>query len=618
MSRSSSPCLHGRTTCVRIHVVAAVSAALLALASATASVSAASPSLAPYTGVVAQLPGTIRAELFDRGGEGVAYHDTTPGNSGGAFRPDDVDLEPNVEGTFDVGWTAPREWLNYSVSVASSGNYVAQLRVASPSGATMHLGFGAPSSAWVQITIPATGGWQTWTTVTVPVALSAGPQVMTVMFDTAGTNLQSVTVASGSTSTSAPAQTGAFTGIPAAIPGVVEAENFDAGPEGTSYHDTTPGNTTGTYRTTDVDLEVASEGGYDVGWTAPGEWLNYTVNVATAGAYIAHLKVASATGGALHVGFNRASSVWTTVAVPETGGWQKWVTIQVPVTLGAGTQQLTVLFDTAGVNLNSIAVAAAGTTSTSTGSTATVVPVITWNIQINDNSEAHARLAMDLLVQTAPQPEIIVVEEVYGHYINTYIDELQRQTGKTWRGVFASYCAPNTWNGTGCSPWYQGVAIFTTYDIMDTSSILMPYADCWTAARVAVRTALNINGTTVQVFGTHLQSNSCGDMSQPRRSSMSQLKAWAAQYPAPQLMAGDFNGEPSEIGATTGLLPDFIDTWSVGHGNMVTAYGPTPTKKIDYWFVDDSGRAVPQTSEVIYATGATSDHYPVHATIAVK
>lgn len=37
----------------------------------------------PYLGTVATIPGTIEAEAFDYGGEGVGYHDTTPGNSGG-------------------------------------------------------------------------------------------------------------------------------------------------------------------------------------------------------------------------------------------------------------------------------------------------------------------------------------------------------------------------------------------------------------------------------------------------------------------------------------------------------------------------------------------------------
>ena len=36
----------------------------------------------PYTGTPIAIPGAFEAENFDKGGEGIAYHDTTPGNQG--------------------------------------------------------------------------------------------------------------------------------------------------------------------------------------------------------------------------------------------------------------------------------------------------------------------------------------------------------------------------------------------------------------------------------------------------------------------------------------------------------------------------------------------------------
>jgi beta-glucosidase len=38
--------------------------------------------------------------------------------------------------------------------------------------------------------------------------------------------------------------------------------------------------------------------------------------------------------------------------VAPTGGWQNWTTVSVPVTLGAGTQQMTIYFDTGGMNFH--------------------------------------------------------------------------------------------------------------------------------------------------------------------------------------------------------------------------------------------------------------------------
>ena len=96
------------------------------------------------------------------------------------------------------------------------------------------------------------------------------------------------------------------------MPGTVQAANFDNGGEGVAYHDTTPGNTGGAYRATDVDIEPASDGGYDVGWIAAGEWLNYTVNVGQRRRRTRRtLRVASPGGASMHVGFNNASNVWT-------------------------------------------------------------------------------------------------------------------------------------------------------------------------------------------------------------------------------------------------------------------------------------------------------------------
>jgi hypothetical protein len=328
--------------------------------------------LSPFNGTPAPIPGQIAAANFDNGGEGVAYHDTSAGNSGGQYRNTDVDLEASSEGGFDVGWTSAGEWLDYTVNVASAGNYTVQLRVASPGGASMHLGFNTSSNVWKSVSIPATGGWQNWQTVSVPVTLGAGSQQMTVLFDSGGMNLQyaNVTSSGGGSAGSAGSAGGGlspFNGTPAPIPGQIAAANFDNGGEGVAYHDTSAGNSGGQYRNTDVDLEASSEGGFDVGWTSAGEWLNYTVNVASAGNYTVQLRVASPGGASMHLGFNTSSNVSTSVSIPATGGWQNWQTVSVPVTLGAGSQQMTVLFDNGGMNLQYANVTSSGGGSAGSG-----------------------------------------------------------------------------------------------------------------------------------------------------------------------------------------------------------------------------------------------------------
>src|SRR5438094_656065 len=73
---------------------------------AASSSSNSSSGLSPYGGAPAPIPGTVQAEDFDNGGEGVAYHDTTYGNNGGQYRGGDVDIEAASGGGFDVGWIA--------------------------------------------------------------------------------------------------------------------------------------------------------------------------------------------------------------------------------------------------------------------------------------------------------------------------------------------------------------------------------------------------------------------------------------------------------------------------------------------------------------------------------
>jgi phosphatidylinositol-3-phosphatase len=316
----------------------------------------------PYSGSAVFLPGTVLGEDFDNGGEGVAYHDGGPDNLGGAYRSTGVDIENSTDGGYDVGWISAGEWLNYTVNVGSAGTYTITIGVASPNtGTSMHVGFNNASNVWQEISVPNTGGWQNWTTVSFTATLGAGVQQLTIFSDTGGYNFHRIVVSRASS----PDTVGLspYRGSPTGVPGIIQAEDFDNGGPNVAYYDTSDGNAGGAYRSTDVDIEPASGGGYDVGWIAPGEWLNYTIDVASAGTYVVQLRVASPGGGSMHVGFNAASHVWTVVNVPATGGWQSWTTVSFTATLGAGTQQMTLLSDTGGYNVDWVNVAPSSLTS---------------------------------------------------------------------------------------------------------------------------------------------------------------------------------------------------------------------------------------------------------------
>ena len=143
----------------------------------------------PYSGTPIAMPGRIEAEKYDKGGEGVAYHDTIAGNSGNTFRTDGVDIQATTDtgGGYNLGWTKAGEWLKYSVSSAIARTYTIDVRVAAPSaGGTFHIEVDGVNVTGT-MSVPNTGGWQTWTTVSkAGVAVAAGPHVLRLVMDAAG------------------------------------------------------------------------------------------------------------------------------------------------------------------------------------------------------------------------------------------------------------------------------------------------------------------------------------------------------------------------------------------------------------------------------------------------
>jgi hypothetical protein len=139
-----------------------------------------------------------------------------------------------------------------------------------------------------------------------------------------------------------------------AIPGKIEAEDFDKGGQGVAYNDADAVNSGGQYRTTEgVDIETCGEGGYDVGWTNANEWMKYTVNVTTAGIYTIQARVASPNNGSQFYVELNGVNISGTITVPNTGNWQTYTTVTVTTPgLQAGIQSLRIVELTGGFNLN--------------------------------------------------------------------------------------------------------------------------------------------------------------------------------------------------------------------------------------------------------------------------
>ena len=144
-----------------------------------------------------------------------------------------------------------------------------------------------------------------------------------------------------------------YWGIASAAGAPIQAEDFNQGGNGIGYSTAATSNSGGQYRTAEkVGIEATADtgGGYDVGWTTAGQWLDYTINATYGGTYSISFRISDAqtTGGQFHVNID-GQNVTGTITAPATGGWQNWQTITVNnVNIAAGTHVLRIAMDTNG------------------------------------------------------------------------------------------------------------------------------------------------------------------------------------------------------------------------------------------------------------------------------
>jgi hypothetical protein len=144
----------------------------------------------PYHGTPFSLPATIQAEDYDRGGEGVAYHETTSTNIWGGYRPNEgVDIKSTTDtgGGYIVGDAEPGEWIEYTVDATFGGDYTFKARLAfgysgDTEGGKFHVEMDG-NDITGQITVPHTGSWSTFQTIEELVTITSGQHVMRVFID---------------------------------------------------------------------------------------------------------------------------------------------------------------------------------------------------------------------------------------------------------------------------------------------------------------------------------------------------------------------------------------------------------------------------------------------------
>jgi endoglucanase len=217
----------------------------------------------------------------------------------------------------------------------------------------------------------------------------------------------------------------------------IQAEDFDTGGQGIAYNDTDTANQGGQYRTGEgVDIQTTTDtgGGYNVGWTANGEWLEYSIFVPEPGFFNLSLRVASAATGcaAKVICWNLdKTGTWT---VPNTGGVQTWTTITKQVFLEFGRQKLRLEIPTGGFNINwielspySTAPIANGTYKLANQNSGMVIENNTTTHKIVQNTYSGTNIQLwNILHRGAGQYSVQSVQDNY--YWNTFNETM------TWWG----------------------------------------------------------------------------------------------------------------------------------------------------------------------------------------
>ena len=147
------------------------------------------------------------------------------------------------------------------------------------------------------------------------------------------------------------------------IPGVIQAENFDKGGEGMTFHDSDSQDEGETnYRTDNEGVDIVKgNGGYVIGYTAADEWLEYTVNVTEGGKYSYAATVSSgSTNSAFTLGLVKNGKVTSLfkVNVPQTGNnsWDTYKAVEGNISsrLEAGEQVFRITINGAYCNIDKI------------------------------------------------------------------------------------------------------------------------------------------------------------------------------------------------------------------------------------------------------------------------
>lgn len=260
----------------------------------------------------------------------------------------------DVGGGKDMAYIDANDWLKYANTAfvaPATGVYKITYRVASPGGGgSFALTESDGSIKYDTVSVPSTGGSQKWVNVERTITMVAGTHSLgiTALVRGSGFNINWFKVE--------------YMGSP--LPVTIQAEDY------------TSMSGIQTQATTDTG------GGLNVGYIDASDWMSYSksmIYIPTAGSYNITYRVASPGGGGSFALAEADGSVtYDTVSVPNTGGWQTWVSVTrtVNLTAGAHSFKITALARGYGFNINwfKVETPSGGAVSSSSSSVASSAP----------------------------------------------------------------------------------------------------------------------------------------------------------------------------------------------------------------------------------------------------
>ncbi len=313
-----------------------------------------------------------------------------------------IQTEPCSEGGRNIGYVEAGDWMEYSVNIQNTAVYNVEFRVSSPYAGT-RLQLLSGTSVLADVTVPNTGGWQNWQTVSAPVNLQAGSRTLRVQAATNGWNLNWINITSGAaqqvetpvlspgagtytsaqsvtiscatagaaikytTDGSTPTASSATYSGPVSIARsatikaiAVKAGMSDSNVAAAAYVINIPSGGKAIPGKIEaesydsmygVDTQPCSEGGENVGWIEAGDYMNYNVDVAQTGTYTVQFRLSTPNASGT-VQLRSGNTVLATGTVTNSGGWQNWKTVTAAAELTAGAQTLTLYAATGGFNIN--------------------------------------------------------------------------------------------------------------------------------------------------------------------------------------------------------------------------------------------------------------------------